>query len=269
MLFHKKSNHTLAIVFWVAILVGGAVYFWQESNTATKEAQLKTEVNRLQTQVSQMERVKDSDLMKLDELKRKVEGLKSDVRDDSESEEGQVATTPTPEPAPAQEPTQTPAPTPTPTEPAISAPMEEVKFTECAHVTNFMYRDWYASLKDAAFKLNINLREGSSSCYSEAGNTLIFLIPKEDCDMGDFYRFNTLTRHINKASFLNKGLNCTPSPQALGKREGEVIKLTGSAEKLGCKWKVNYDYNYVKNTVEPMSYRTLCEGESEWTEKAL
>lgn len=265
-MFHKKSN-VIPIVFWVAILVGGAVYFWMQSFNATKEAQLKTEINRLQMQMSQVEKVKDNDLVKLNELKRRVNDLKTEVRNGTETATKPTSTT-TPTERVAQKPTEpivvkTIDLTPTIVPTINTILKEEVKFDECGHVTTFIFKDWYAKLESAATALNVNLRDGASACYSENGNTLVFLIPAEGCTMGDFYRFNPLTGQLNKAAFNGKGAECTPSPTLLGKREGVVLKMTGSAQ-ADCKWKTYYDYNYLKNTVELYDYRTLCAGDTEW-----
>lgn len=255
-MFHKKSN-LLPIVFWVAILVGGAVYFWMQSFNATKEAQLKTEINRLQTKMSQIEKVKDDDLVKLNDLKRRVNDLKTEVRN------GETATAPvavtTPEPVMVK--TVLPPPS---IAPGINTILkEEITFDKCGHVTSFIFEDWYGKLESAATAFNVNLREGASACYSEAGNTLVFLIPAEGCTMGDFYRFNPLTGQLNKAAFNGKGVGCTPSPELFGKREGSVLKMTGYTVS-DCKWKTYYDYNYLKNTVELYDYRTFCAGDTEW-----
>ncbi len=142
----------------------------------------------------------------------------------------------------------------------VSEVIAEAPFNRCAHLSTFIYENWYPDLRNAAKNKRLSLSDATSACFSEAGQVLAFLIPKTECQGSEVYRFNLSNSSLKKADLDDKGRGCLATVEEFGKRTGPVIQLQGTEVKDGCRTDQYFDYDYTKNTVELQSEYGICTG---------
>ena len=148
----------------------------------------------------------------------------------------------------------------------VSKVIAEAPFNRCAHLSTFIYENWYPNLRTAAKNKRLSLSDATSTCFSEAGELLAFIIPKAECQSSEIYRFSISNSSLKKAILNDKGRGCLATIEEFGRRDGQVIKLQGTELKDGCRTDQYFDYNYTTNTLELQREYGVCEGkEGKWT----
>jgi len=138
-------------------------------------------------------------------------------------------------------------------------------FTQCAHLSTFIYDSWYPDFRKEALKKGVSLAAATSACYSESGQLLIFIIPRGQCQSSSIYRYNLVKETLFKAEVDDKGRGCLATIEEFGKREGAVIKLEAVEEKNDCRTEQYFDYDYTKNILTLKREYGICEGkEGKW-----
>ena len=144
-------------------------------------------------------------------------------------------------------------------------PNIEVKFTKCGVAGAFRLEKWYPAFTEKLKTINIVPKNVSSACYSDSGNMLIFIAQSGTyCEGPKVYRYNMATTNIASAEVMNKGVTCLGSLKEFGKREGNAIKAVAPGGEGGCRREEHYNYDFIRNTVELIKSRSLCEGDKEW-----
>jgi len=140
-----------------------------------------------------------------------------------------------------------------------------VKFAKCGVAGAFRLEKWYQAFTDKLKIINAVPKDISSACYSDSGNMLIFIAQAgKYCEGPKVYRYNLTTTNISVAEVLNKGVTCLGSLKEFGKREGNVIGAVAPGGDGGCRREEHYNYDFIKNTVELIKSRSLCDGDKEW-----
>lgn len=144
----------------------------------------------------------------------------------------------------------------------------EIKFDSCGALASYSSKDWYAAFAQTAASAQLDVKNIKNVCYSENGKILVTLIPGDfkNCTNGIVARYDVTSGSIQQALINSKEQKCLGWPSQFGKREGTIIKMEGPAFGEGCKDKMYFDYDFVKNTMELKKVYTTCDDKPpQWT----
>ena len=140
-----------------------------------------------------------------------------------------------------------------------------VPFKSCGQPSQFTSQKWYADL-DAQLKLEDKLdadgakdapgNQGKLSagalgqiCYSDAGSLILGYYGGGKCLRGMVFRYSITQKILEKATFATVSDKCSASFAGFGKRTGSVIPIKALNISVGSAKTINYDYNFVANTL--------------------
>lgn len=215
----------LLVIIIIAIVSSFVVFSWQKTNLRNAETDLQNEVMAIKNQISTVQN-----------------NIQTDTAGKSEQPKTEIA----------------------PKENEFD-PNIEVKFTKCGVAGAFRFEKWYPAFKEKIKTINAVPKTVTSSCYSDSGNMLVFIAQAgKYCEGPKVYRYNIKTDNISAADVLNKGVSCLGSLKEFGKREGNVITAIAPGGDGGCRREEHYNYDFIKNIVELVKSRSLCDGDKEW-----
>jgi len=146
---------------------------------------------------------------------------------------------------------------------------EEIKFKSCGRFTGFESYDWYhklnSLLENQQFplygKTELNYVKPdniSGACHSINGNIFSFIVSEKNSGF-NLFRYDINLNSVQQAT--TQSLNLSVSPSHFGKRNGDIIQLEGVAVENSCQRKVEYDYNFIQNTIKIKQNCLNCPGQ--------
>jgi len=140
-----------------------------------------------------------------------------------------------------------------------------VPFKSCGSPSQFTSQTWYADL-DAQLNLEDKLdadgakdapsTQGKLSayslgqlCYSDVGALVLGYYGGGKCLRGMAFRYDTKQKVLERAAFAIAPDKCSASFAGFGKRVGSVIPLKALNISVGSAKTINYDYDFVANTL--------------------
>jgi type II secretory pathway pseudopilin PulG len=218
------STAVLVTILIIAFITALAVYVWQKGKADMAEKNLTAEINSIKNQITLTQNEKPAD-------------------------NSGVTVQPKTETAPDNE----------------FDPNMEVKFSKCGVAGAFRLEAWYPAFTEKLKTLNLVPKNVTSACFSDSGKMFIFIAqPGAYCEGPKVYRYNMITTNIAAAEVLNKGVTCLGSLKEFGKRNGNVIGAIAPGGDGGCRREEHYNYDFIKNIVELIKSRSLCDGDKEW-----
>jgi len=141
----------------------------------------------------------------------------------------------------------------------------DTSFKECGYAGLFRFKKWYPEFTEKLKEKGLTPKGISSACLSDKDEMLIFIAQEgKYCEGPKIYRYNIQKPYIESATVNNKGVLCLGSLDKFGKREGNVISVVVPGGDGGCRREEYYNYDFIKNTVELIKTRSLCQGDTDW-----
>jgi len=141
----------------------------------------------------------------------------------------------------------------------------DINFKECGYASLFKFEKWYPDFVLKLKEKGLTPKGISSSCLSDKAEMLIFIAQEgKYCEGPKIYRYNIQKPYIESATVNNKGVLCLGSLDKFGKREGNVISVVAPGGDGGCRREEHYNYDFIKNTIELIKSRSLCQGDTDW-----
>jgi mannitol-specific phosphotransferase system IIBC component len=225
---HQNSSALAVILLTIVITVLIAsfiIFFLQKANLRKAEANLQNEITALKNQTASVQNKTEDD-------------------NNVKAEQAQIETVPMVNEFNAN---------------------TDIKFSKCGVSGAFRLEKWYPAFTEKLKTINLVPKNVTSACYSDGGNMLIFIAQAgKYCEGPKVYRYNLETTNIAAAEVLNKGVSCLGSLKEFGKREGNIINAIAPGGDGGCRREEHYNYDFIKNTVELIKSRSLCDGDKDW-----
>ena len=142
-------------------------------------------------------------------------------------------------------------------------PRKNPVFDGCkSHVTKYASYNWFPNLSKTMLRNyglglydKIDYVSQADACYSENGKMVIFLLDGEYFSKGRLFKYYTDTDEIFEAKQTNP--NQRPDTwMEFGKRNGSLIPLHGYLGDAGYMSEYYYNYDFIKNTVTYVKYRS-------------
>jgi len=148
--------------------------------------------------------------------------------------------------------------------------MEERPFDGCGEKEKYQGHSWFTALESGIEEVKkrgeyIPLEGANISelCLSLDKKIVIGFYAEQYCASGFVFRYDVDVNEVEVAKFLDDvRLGCTSTFSEFGKRNGPIIPVTSVFGDAGFTSKMEYDYDFTKNTLKE---RRVCQGH--WIEE--